>query len=101
MGEFWSLASPFSMAQHALHQAMTPEDEKELRRLTDMLAAIDAGLPAASPHRRALEKAGIALSVAFLHQLRPEIEDLFQASEKDLTEDERLRLRQLGFDPRV
>lgn len=42
-----------------------------------MLRDIDAQLPAESPLREGLKKAGLALSVAFIHNLRPEIERFY------------------------
>ena len=60
---------------------MTPQDEKELHRLTDMLRDIDANLQKDSPLREGLEKAGLALSVAFINNLRPEVERIYSALE--------------------
>jgi hypothetical protein len=56
---------------------MTQQDERELHRLTDMLREIDASLQKESPLREGLKIAGLALSVAFIHHLRPEIERLY------------------------
>jgi len=53
---------------------MTEDDQKELRRLSDMLQEIDRELGSASPMREALIKADIALSYAFNHGWRFKIE---------------------------
>jgi hypothetical protein len=58
---------------------MTPQDEKELHRLTDMLRDIDTKLQQESPLREGLKKAGLALSIAFIHNLRSEIESHYAA----------------------
>jgi hypothetical protein len=54
---------------------MTPEDDKELHRLADMLQVIDRQLCPDTPLREALVKAGIALSHGFIHGARPKIEE--------------------------
>jgi hypothetical protein len=63
---------------------MTSDDENELRRLTDMLAALDATLPAASPLREALQKSGYALAYAFIDGHRQEIESVYGNVDGDL-----------------
>ena len=78
---------------------MTPQDEKELHRLADMLRDIDATLPRESTLREGLKKAGLALIVAFSHDLRPEIERSFTSLGTLLTEVERARLEKMGIDP--
>jgi hypothetical protein len=62
---------------------VTPQDEKELYRLTDMLRDIDAQLQQESPLREGLKKAGVALSVAFIHDLRSEIEQFYIAPDSN------------------
>ena len=54
---------------------MTPQDDKELHRLADMLQAIDRQLGPDTPLREALVKAGIALSHGFIRGSRSKIEE--------------------------
>jgi hypothetical protein len=77
---------------------VTPQDEKELHRLADMLRDIDATLQRESPLREGLKKAGLALSIAFIHGLRPEIERNFMSLGTPLTSLERARLKKSGSD---
>jgi len=53
---------------------MTEDEEKELHRLSSMLQEIDRQLDSASPMREALMKADIALSYAYNHGGRSQIE---------------------------
>ena len=78
---------------------MTPQDEKELHRLADMLRDIDATLPRESPLREGLKKAGLALSIAFIHDLRPEIERQLTSLGTPLSAAERARLGMMGMYP--
>lgn len=78
---------------------MTPQDEKELHRIADMLRDIDATLPCESPLREGLKKAGLALIVAFSHDFRSEIERSFMSLGTLLTEAERARLEKMGIPP--
>jgi hypothetical protein len=78
---------------------VTPQDDKELHRLADMLRDIDATLPRESPLREGLKKAGLALIVAFSNDFRPEIERQFMSLGTLLTEAERARLEKMGIDP--
>jgi hypothetical protein len=57
---------------------MTPDDDRELHRLADMLQTIDRKLDASSPLREGLVKAGIALSQCFIHGSRPKIEEEYR-----------------------
>jgi len=54
---------------------MSPEDDKELHRLADMLEGIDHQLGSESPLRAALVKAVLALSHTFIHGSRAKIEE--------------------------
>lgn len=65
---------------------MTPADEEELQRLSEMLATIDGTLPGDSPLHEALKKAGLALAFSFLNGQRSNIEQLY--SQLDLPLDE-------------
>ena len=78
---------------------MTPQDEKELHRLADILRDIDAALPRESPLREGLKKAGLALSIAFIRDLRPEIERQFMRLGTPLSAAECARLGMMGIDP--
>jgi hypothetical protein len=78
---------------------MTIADENELNRLAAMLETIDRSLERGSPHREALKKAGIALSLGFIRGLRSDIERQFQQLGTPLTDAERTRLSSMGLDP--
>lgn len=78
---------------------MTPEDEFELQRLTDMLSEIDADLPDSSPLREALEKAGLAVSFAFIDGRRSVIEKVYENRDAGLTLEQREHLRSMGINP--
>jgi len=57
---------------------MTPDDDKELHRLADMLQVIDRKLGPASPLREGLVKAGVALSLCFIQGSRSKIEEEYR-----------------------
>jgi hypothetical protein len=57
---------------------MTTADESELHRLAQMLENLDKQLPASSPIREGLMKAGIALSFAFIQGSRAKIESDYE-----------------------
>jgi len=78
---------------------MTDSDENELHRLAAMLETIDGKLDCTSPLREALKKAGLALSLCYMHGLRPDIDRHFQQFGTALSESERERLRSAGIDP--
>lgn len=78
---------------------MSPEDNNELHRLTDMLRTIDEGLPQSSILREALQKAGLALSLGFINGIRVEIEDRYEGIGAPLTEAQLEHLRTMGIDP--
>lgn len=80
-------------------ERMTPADEQELRRVSALLAAIDAILPEASPLREGLVKAGLALGIAFIDGRRSWIEDTYTHLDDDLSEVQRNHLASLGIDP--
>jgi hypothetical protein len=77
---------------------MSPEDESELHRLTEMLAKIDATLPDSSPLREALEKSGLALSYAFIDGRRFDIESVYDLDEVELSDAQRADLDSMGID---
>jgi hypothetical protein len=64
-----------------------------------MLQAIDRNLERTSPLREALQKAGLALQLGFIHGLRPDIERHYQQLDTPLTETQQKHLRSLGIDP--
>lgn len=78
---------------------MTPSDEEELRRLGDLLRAIDDGLEPNSPLREALLKAGFALVLSFSRGMRADIEQCYETRDQPLTDAQREHLRGLGLDP--
>ena len=78
---------------------MTPIDEQELLRLTNLLESIHERLDLDAHRREALQKAALALSVAFIHGLRSEIEKLYAAQNRELSTTEREHLLRLGIDP--
>jgi len=78
---------------------MSPEDESELHRLTGMLSGIDATLPEASPLREALQKAGLAITFAFVDGRRSEIEKAYESLDAQLTNEQHKHLRSMGVDP--
>ena len=77
---------------------MTPADEAELHRLSDMLEAIDRGLQSDSALREGLQKAGIALSLGFIEGLRGRIEHAHRGLTTPPTEADLARLRAMGID---
>ena len=76
---------------------MSSADKAELRRLCDLLAAIDRLLPEAAPEREGLQKAALALNLAFLKGLRQEIEQEFATLGVPLSDEQRARLARLGL----
>jgi hypothetical protein len=61
---------------------MTTDDEKELKRLSDMLAFIDSKIPKGVGLREGLKKAGLALALGFINGSREEIERLYEGVDK-------------------
>ena len=57
---------------------MTPTDEEELHRLSELLRLVDSQLQSNSSAREALQKAGIALIITFLHGRRQELEEWYK-----------------------
>ncbi len=78
---------------------MTSGDEQELQRLTGILESVDGKMEGDPAAHEALQKAAIALIVAFNRGLRPEVEGRFQEIERPLTDSERGRLRSFGIEP--
>ncbi len=76
-----------------------PEDESELHRLTSMLSEIDTTLPDSSPLREALQKAGLAISFAFIDGRRAEIERVHENLDAELTDEQCEHLRSMGIYP--
>ena len=64
-----------------------------------MLRSVDQGLEVGSLQREVIQKAGIALSIAFMRNLRSEIERLYEHLDKPLTDSQRAHLRGMGIVP--
>ena len=78
------------------------DDEKEMRRLCSMLEAVDGMLPESSPLREALVKGALAIQFAFARGRRSHIDEMFatlQDPQKELTQEQMAKLRELGIDP--
>ena len=78
---------------------MTDADEQELHRLTGLLKSIHNRLEVDQHCREALQKAALALSVTFLHGLRPELDNWYAGIGTPLSEEQRRNLLRLGIDP--
>jgi hypothetical protein len=76
---------------------VTPTDDAELNRVSDQLRLIDAQLESNPSGREALQKAGIALIITFLHGRRDELEAWYQDIDAPLTEAQLAHLRRLGI----
>ena len=74
-------------------------DEDEAERLIRMLQVLDASLPATSPTHEALQKAALALRLAFLYRLRSRVEEMYAGISEPLTEAQKSHLRSLGIKP--
>jgi len=80
---------------------MSPEDEQELHRLCEILRDVERALDANSPQREAVTKAALGLSLAFMRNLRPEIENLALGVGRPLDDEQRAHLWKMGIDPDV
>ena len=78
---------------------MTEDDENELHRLCDMLKEVRHELDKESPLREAVTKAGLGLSLAFMHGHRLKLEALAAGIGRTLDDAQREQLRTLGIDP--
>jgi hypothetical protein len=78
---------------------MSKDDEIELHRLCGMLRQVEKGLDSKSPLREAVSKASLGLSLAFIHGLRPKMEDWALGIGRPLNEEQQAHLRSLGIDP--
>jgi hypothetical protein len=76
---------------------MSSPDDAEMHRLCEQLADVDRLLPDGAPEREALQKAAIALQLAFRRGLRAELEKEFASLELPLTDEQRARLTELGL----
>ncbi len=77
---------------------MNEADEAELHRLCAALEQIDNRQLSAS-QREAMKKAALALSTAFIHDLRSDIERQYDRLGQPLTDVERHRMKATGIDP--
>ena len=78
---------------------MESQDEDELRRLSELLRTIDGQLDSSSTQREALQKAGLALSLAFRLDLRADVEREYGQLGRPITEAQRAHLRSMGNEP--
>ena len=78
---------------------MKHPDERELLRLASLLEALHKRPDVDQHSREALQKAALALSVAFIHGLRGEVEELYATLDKPLPEAARRHLLRLGVNP--
>ena len=76
---------------------MSSTDEAELRRLCDLLAAVDRTLPQGAPEREGVPKADLALHLAFINGLRPDIEQQYEEIGAPQSDEQRTRLGKLGM----
>jgi hypothetical protein len=90
--------TPF-MASRYTAEKMSPIDEQELHRVSALLEAIERSLPARSPLREGLVKAGLALSIAFIDGRRGWIENTYAHLDDSLSAEQRAHLTRLGIDP--
>ncbi len=77
---------------------MNKNDEAELHRLTNPLSEINKKVKLTDEEGEALKKAGLALSVSFIHGLRKEIEEVYEDTNKSLTVDQKQYFKSLGMD---
>jgi len=77
---------------------MSEADEAELERLSSALEQVDR-LPLSDAQREALKKSALALNIAFLHDLRGDVERQYERLGQPLTEEERQRMQARGIDP--
>jgi hypothetical protein len=76
---------------------MTKNDEKELIRISDVLRTLHEKIGDNALASEALKKAALALSLGFIHGLRPEIEAHYAKLDLPLSEEERIHLAKLGI----
>jgi len=77
---------------------LTHADEQELLRLTRHLELLNNRFGDDPDSTEALQKAALALSVAFIHGLRHEVETLYDSLDAPLSDRAREHLRQLRLD---
>jgi hypothetical protein len=78
---------------------MTKDDERELHRITEVLRTLHEKVGDDALASEALKKAGLALSLGFIHGLRSEIEEHFSKLDLPLSESERARLAKIDVNP--
>ena len=79
---------------------MTPSDEAELNRLTEMLRSIASERDPDSAVHEALKKGALALTIGFVRGLQREIERAYESLDAPLDSDQLRQLRQMGVDAR-
>ena len=83
-------------------EPMTPAEEKEMYRLSELLGTLDATLPRSSPLREGLEKGAIAIQACFIHGHIKWVEMMYDGlhnPDSELTAEQRAHLVSLGIDP--
>jgi len=78
---------------------MNAADEAEVERLVGLLRVCDTEAAPNAPAREALQKAALALRVAFLRGCRAEIEELYAGIDRPLSEAKHQHLRKVGIAP--
>jgi len=76
---------------------MTDNDKKEAHRLCDVLRGLHDHAGGDPLKSEALKKAGLAISLGFIHGFRPEIEAFYGKLDAPLSEEERVELRSMGI----
>ena len=76
---------------------MTKNDKNEAHRLCDVLRGLHDDAGSDPLKSEALKKAGLAISLGFIHGLRPEIEALYGKLDTPLSGEERAELRSMGI----
>jgi hypothetical protein len=74
---------------------MTKDDEKEMRRLSEKLRAVHEKVGDDTFASEAVKKAALAISLGFIHGLRPEIEKHYLALDRPLTKRQRTHIAKL------
>jgi hypothetical protein len=76
---------------------MTKNDENELHRLTNFLSKVTDRTDLSKDEKEALKKAALALSIAFIHGHRKEIEDIYENLDSTLSPEQQQYLRSSGL----
>ena len=96
-----AVGGPGDVVRHPGEQ-MVPDDEKEMRRLCELLAAVEATLPPTSPLREGLEKGALAIQACFVRGHGSWVDGMYaclHGPNTELTADQRAHLARLGIEP--